>query len=122
MRTKRRVPVQNRKRFKWWIKNNYVFLIITGVVCLIVTLILILEIYQFERTRNMESLLNKSWSDIHWKQGGFSAQDIEILKRRYPNVNWEDSADRQKFYIIEERKRENRSRDRARERLRKEKE
>jgi hypothetical protein len=116
---RRRIRVQNRKRFKWWIRNNYIFLIIIGAVCLILTLILISEVYHFERTRNMESLLNKSWSDIHWKQGGFSAQDIETLKRRYPNVNWENSADRQKWYSIEERKKENRSRDRATEKLRK---
>ncbi|MGR3302277.1 MAG: hypothetical protein ACUZ8I_07210 [Candidatus Scalindua sp.] len=120
-KTKRRIPVQNRKRFKWWIKNNYIYLIIVGAVCLAMALILIFEVYQFERTRNMESLLNKSWKDIRWGQGGFSDQDIETLKRRYPNVNWEDTADRQRWHIKQERKRENRSRKRATEKFRREK-
>ncbi len=121
-RTKRKMPVRNSKRFKWWIKNNYKFLIIIGVVCLIVTLILVHEVYQFGRTRNMELLLNKSWREIYHGQGGFSLQDIETLKRRYPNVNWEDTTTGQHRYTTEERRRESRRRAGAKKKLRKRKE
>ncbi len=110
-----------RKRLKWWLKNNYIFLIIVGAVCLVAALILISEIFQFERTRNMETLLNKSWRDIRWGQGGLSDQDVETLKKRYPDVNWEDTADRQRWKLIQERERESRSRRRATESLRRDK-
>jgi len=122
-RPKRRLPdlPQPRKRFKWWIRNNYIFLIIVGVVCLIATLILIHEVFQFERTRNMESLLNKSWRDIRWGQGGLSDQDVETLKKRYPNVNWEDTADRQRWHTKQKNERRDRSMEKARESLRQEK-
>lgn len=97
IRTKRKVPdlPPPKKRFKWWIRNNYVFLIIVGVVCLIATLILIFEVSQYERTRNMEALLQKSRRSMRF--GGITDQDVEVLKKRYPNVNWDDQHDRQRW-------------------------
>jgi hypothetical protein len=84
-----------KKRLKWWIRNNYTFLIITGTVCLIVTLVLIFEISRYERTRNMEALLQKSRKDMRW--GGITDNDVEILKKQYPNINWNNSFDRERW-------------------------
>lgn len=120
VRNRKKIPdlPSPKKRFKWWIKNNYIYLIIVGVVCLAAALILISEVSQFERTRNMEALLNKSWHDIHWKQRGFSSQDMETLRKRYPNVNWEDSVDGQRRYKSENLKRERMGRLRAKKGIR----
>jgi hypothetical protein len=85
-----------RKRLKWWFKNNYMYLLIVGCVCLIAAIILISEVYQFEKTRNMEALLQKSRRDMHWK--GISDQDVEVLKKRYPDINWENQYDRERWH------------------------
>ena len=69
----------------------------------------------------MESLLNKSWKDIRWGQGGLTDQDVETLKKRYPNVNWEDTADRQRWHTKQKNERRDRSMEKARESLRQEK-
>ena len=116
-KTKRRVPVQNRKRFKWWIRNNYIFLMIAGAVCLILTLILIYEVSNFERTRNMEALLQKSRRDLHWKTG-ITDQDVEVLKKRYPNINWETTWDRSRWVKGNQAEKERRSEAKARQKLR----
>ena len=97
MRTKKkRISNQpsQKKKLKWWIRNNYAFLIIAGIVCLIATLVLIFEISRYERMRNMEALLQKSRRDMHWK--GISDQDVEVLKKRYPDINWENQYDRER--------------------------
>lgn len=62
--------------------------------------------------------MNKSWRDIHWKHGGFSDQDIETLKRAYPDVNWENTFDRKRWLDIQRGKREARSKARAKQKLR----
>ena len=97
-RARRRIPdvLSPKKRLKWWFKNNFLYLIIVGVVCLITALILISEISLFERTRNMEALLQKSRRDMHWK--GISDQDVEVLKKRYPDINWENQYDRERWH------------------------
>ncbi len=117
-KTRRRVPVQNRRKFKWWIRNNYIFLMIVGAVCLIITLILVYEISHFEKTRNMEALLQKSRQDIHWKTG-ITDQDVEILKKRYPNINWEKTWDRSRWVHGNEAMRERRSKAKVKQKLRK---
>ncbi len=96
-----------RKRLKWWLKNNYVYLLIVGGVCLIAAVILISEVYQFEKTRNMEALLQKSRKDMHWK--GISNRDVEVLKKRYPDINWESQYDRERWHRAEEVSREKRA-------------
>ena len=116
-RTKRRVLVQKRKRFKWWIRNNYIFLTIIGVICLIVAIIVIFEVYNFERTRNMEALLQKSRREMHW-ESGITDQDVEVLKKRYPNINWEENLERQRWLSGQKSIKEARSRDMARQKLR----
>ena len=95
--TKKRIYNQpsQKKRLKWWIRNNYTFLIITGIVCLIATLILIYEISRYERMRNMEALLQKSRIDMHW--GGITDSDVNVLKKRYPNINWDKQYDRYRW-------------------------
>jgi hypothetical protein len=84
-----------RKRLKWWFKNNYIYLIIVGGVCLAAALILIFKVSRFERTRNMEALLQKSRRQMHW--GGITDQDVEVLKKRYPNINWNNQFDRDRW-------------------------
>ncbi|MFQ5685364.1 MAG: hypothetical protein ACE5GV_01760 [Candidatus Scalindua sp.] len=116
-RRKRKIPVQKRKRYKWWIKNNYIFLMIVGVVCLIITLILIYEVSNFERTRNMEALLQKSRRDMHWEKG-ITDQDVEVLKKRYPNINWETTWDRSRWIGGKQEERERRSEAKAKQKLR----
>ncbi len=81
-----------KKRLKWWIRNNYMFLIIVGVVCLVAALILISEVSFFERTRNMEALLQKSRRSM--RRGGITDNDVEVLRKRYPDINWENQNDR----------------------------
>ena len=96
-RARRRIPdvLSPKKRLKWWFKNNFLYLIIVGVVCLITALILISEISLFERTRNMEALLQKSRKDMRW--GGITDRDVEILKKQYPNINWDNTYDRERW-------------------------
>ncbi len=91
---------------------------IVGAVCLIITLILVYEISHFERTRNMEVLLQKSRRDMHWKTG-MTDQDVEILKKRYPNINWEETWDRSRWVKGNQDARERRSERKAKQKLRK---
>ncbi len=111
MRTKKKMPELPRKRFKWWVKNNYLFLIIMGVVCLVAALILIFEVNRHERMRNMETLLQKSRRDMHW--GGITDQDVEVLKKRYPDINWDNQYDRERWQLGREHIKEKRARDKA---------
>ena len=120
MRRKKRIITNKlslKKRLKWRIKNNYVFLIIVGVVCLIATSILIYEVSRFERMRNMEVILQKTRRSMHWK-GGITDQDIEVLKKRYPNVNWENQHDRRRWMGTQKDHKELRSIEGAKRRLR----
>jgi hypothetical protein len=108
MRTKRKIPDPLRKRLKWWFKNNYMYLIIVGVVCLVAALILVFEVYRYERTRNMEALLQKSRRDMHWD--GITDQDVEVLKKRYPGINWDGQHDRVRWKHRQELDKERRAR------------
>ena len=95
--TKKRISNQpsQKKKLKWWIRNNYSFLIIAGIVCLIATLILIYEVSRWERMRNMEALLQKSRRDMHW--GGITDKDVEVLQKQYPDINWDSQFDRERW-------------------------
>ena len=109
--------MQNRKRFKWWVKNNYIYLIIVGVVCLVMALIIIHEVYNYNLITNMEALLQKSRREMHW-ESGITDQDVEVLKKRYPNINWEENLERQRWLSGQKSIKEARSRDMARQKLR----
>ncbi|MGR3294323.1 MAG: hypothetical protein ACUZ9M_09950 [Candidatus Scalindua sp.] len=118
MREKRKVlnlPPQ-KKRLKWWIKNNYLYLIIVGGVCLVAALILIFEVKRHERMRNMEILLQKSRRDMHW--GGITDQDVEVLKKRYPGINWDSQYDRVRWQKGKEYAKEKHARQKATQKLR----
>jgi hypothetical protein len=111
IKTRRKIPdlLSPTKKLKWWFKNNYLYLIIVGGACLIAALVLIFEINRHERTRNIEALLQKSRRDMHW--GGITDQDVEILKKRYPDINWNNQYDRERWqkggkYIKEKKARE----------------
>ncbi len=117
MKSRQKIPVPPRIKFKWWFKNNYIFLIIVGVVCLVAALILIFEVYRHERTRNMEALLQKSRRDMHWGSG-INDQDVEILKKRYPNVNWDNQYDRERWQRASKYIKEKRAKERAAQKLR----
>jgi hypothetical protein len=97
IREKRKIPdlPRPKKRLKWWFKNNYIFLLIMGGVCLATALVLIFEVYRYGRTRNMEALLQKSRKDMRW--GGITDRDVEILKKQYPNINWDNTYDRERW-------------------------
>ena len=111
---KRNVHVSNRKRFKWWIKNNIVFCIIVGIICIIVGFIFGMGAYNYARIDNVESLLGKDLRTIH-RVTGITDQDIEKLKKEHPNFNWEGTWDRQRWKKGIEENREERSRHRAKE-------
>ncbi len=116
MRTKRKIPVSPRTKFKWWFKNNYMYLIIVGVLCLVAALILIFEVYRHERMRNMEALLQKSRRDMHW--GGITDQDVEVLKKSYPDINWDKQHDRERWQKETQYMRERKARLKATQKLR----
>ncbi len=116
MRTKRKVPYLPRKRLKWWFKNNYVYLIIVGVVCLVAALVLIFEVRRHERMRNMEALLQKSRRDMHW--GGITDQDVEVLQKRYPDINWDNQYDRERWQKTNKYMKERRAKEKAAQKLR----
>ncbi len=116
MKTKKKIPIQTRVKFKWWFKNNYVFLIIVGAVCLVAALVLIFEVYRHERMRNMEALLQKSRRDMHW--GGITDQDVEVLKKRYPDINWDKQYDRVRWQSGTQYMKEKKARLKAKQKLR----
>ncbi len=116
MKTKKKIPISPRIKFKWWFKNNYIYLIIVGVVCLVAALILIFEVYRHERMRNMEALLQKSRRDMHW--GGITDQDVEVLKKRYPDINWDNQYDRERWLKTNEYMKERRAKEKAVQKLR----
>ncbi len=115
MKTKKKIPVTPGKKLKWWFRNNYKYLIVVGVVCLVAALILIFGVYRHERMRNMEALLQKSRREMHW--GGITDQDVEVLKKRYPDINWDNQYDRERWQKSNKYIKEKRARERAAQKL-----
>ena len=114
METKgRNVHLHHRKRLKWWLKNNYAFLIIIVIVCAIVALLFGIEAYNFERVKSMEAILDKDLRTIHRKTG-ITDLDIEKLKKAYPDFNWEETWDRQRWLSGKEQDRDRLRREKAR--------
>ena len=85
----------HRNRLKWKIRNNYVFFIIIAIICVITALVFTFKVYNFERDKNMQALLDTSRIKMHW--GGISDQDVETLRKVYPNFNWEKIWDRTRW-------------------------
>ncbi len=90
-----------RKSFKWWLKNNCVFIAIIIAICAVVALIFGYQVYNFQRVKNMEALLDRSSYDIHWKTG-ISDQDAEKLRQADPDFDWENTWDRERWRTNQE--------------------
>ena len=115
METKERsAHLPYRKRLKWWLKNNSIFLIIIAVICVIVALLVGIEIYNFEKVKSMEAILDKSYKTIH-RRTGITDQDLEKLKKAYPDFNWETAWDRERWLEGIEGERDRRQKEKARE-------
>ena len=102
----------HRNRLKWKIRNNYVFFIMIAIICVIMALVFAFEVYNYERDKSMEVLLDKSRGKMHW--GGITDRDVETLRKIYPNFNWEKAWDRTRWLSAEKQKQERRSREKAR--------
>lgn len=94
----------HRNRLKWKIRNNYVFFIIIAIICVIMALVFAFEVYNFERDKSMEALLDKSRGKMHW--GGITDRDAETLRKIYPNFNWEKTLDRTRWLEGEKQERD----------------
>ena len=70
------------------------------------------EVYNFERDKSMEALLDKSRRQMHW--GGVTDRDVETLRKTYPNFNWEKTWDRTRWLERNEQERDILQREKAR--------
>ncbi len=121
METKKRtVHAHHRKNPKWWLRNNYVFFAIIGAICMILALTFTFMVYNFEKEKSMQALLDKSKREIHFGIG-ITDLDVEILKEAYPNFNWEKTWDRSRFLSSLKKLKEDRSRSMANEKFRRKK-
>ena len=59
----------------------------------------------------MEAVLQKSRRDMHW--GGITDQDVEVLKKIYPGINWDHQYDRERWQKGVESMREKRAKEKA---------
>lgn len=103
----------HRKRLKWEIRSNFVFFIIVGVICIIVGFIFGMIVYNYARIDSMETLLDKDLRTLH-RVTGMTDEDIEKLKKEYPNFNWENTWDRQRWLEWKEKERDRLRREKAR--------
>lgn len=110
---KRHGNATDRIRFKWWIKNNFIFLLIIGIICVIVALIFGTQVYNFQRMKNMETILGKNTREIH-RRTGLTDEDVEKLKNAHPEFNWEGTWDRERWQSGVEAAKERRSGESAR--------
>jgi len=111
---KRNVHGYRRKKLKWALRNNFIFFVIVGVICIIVGVIFGKMVYNYTRIESMETLLGKTRHTLH-RVTGMTDQDIEKLKKEYPNFNWEETWDRQRWLRGTKKMREDRGRKRAEE-------
>jgi len=109
---KRNVHGYHRKRLKWAIRNNAVFFVIVGVICIIVGFVFGMVVYNYARIDSMETLLDKDMRTLH-RVTGMTDEDIEKLKKEYPDFNWEGTWDRSRWKKGMEEVREEKSRRRA---------
>ncbi len=85
-----------RKRLKWMIRNNLVYCIIVGTICIAIGYLLAIKAYNHRRVKNMETILGKDLRTIH-RITGLTDHDVEKLRKEYPNFNWEGTWDRQRW-------------------------
>ena len=111
---KRHTRSVHRKRLKWAMRSNFAFFVIVGVICIVIGFIFGKAVYNHARMNSMETLLGKDLRTLHWVTG-MTDEDIEKLKKTYPNFNWEGTWDRHRWKIGNENNREKRSGDRAKE-------
>ncbi len=115
METKNRnVHSYHRKRLKWAVRNNFVFIVIVGTICIIVGLIYAMEIYNYGRIKRVETLLGKDVHTIH-RITGMTDEDIKKLQKEYPDFNWEGTWDSQRWKQAIEKESKARSRLKAKE-------
>ena len=74
-------------------------------------LVFAFEVYNFERDKSVEALLDKSRRKMHW--GGITDRDVETLRKTYPNFNWENTWDRTRWLEGKEHEREKLQRKKA---------
>lgn len=84
------------KRLKWMIRNNLVFFVIVGTICIVIGYLLAIKAYNHRRVKNMETILGKDFRTIH-RITGLTDHDVEKLRKEYPNFNWEGTWDRQRW-------------------------
>ncbi len=53
---------------------------------------------------------------MHW--GGITDQDVEVLKKRYPDINWDNQYDRERWQNTNKYKKERRAKEKAAQKLR----
>ncbi len=111
---KRNTRGVHRKRLKWAVRNNFVFFVFVGVICIIVGFIFGKTVYNYARINSMETLLGKNLRTLH-RVTGMTDEDIAKLKKAYPNFNWEGTWDRHRWKVGKEEDRKLRSGDRAKE-------
>ena len=111
---KRHIHSHHRKELKWAVRNNLVFFIIAGIIRIIVGLIFGLEAFNYGRVKRVESLLGKNFHTMH-RVTGMTNEDVEKLRKEYPNFNWEGTWDRDRWIRGNEEMRETRSKHRAKE-------
>ena len=104
----------NRKKLKWAIRNNFVFFVIAGIICIIIGLIFGKGVFNYERVKSVESLLGKTVHTIH-RRTGLTDADVEKLRNEHPDFDWEGTWDRQRWQSGVERQKEERSQMKARE-------
>ncbi len=85
----------HRNRLKWKIRNNYIFFIIIAIICAIVASVFAFKVYNLERQKSMEALLDKSRRKMHW--GGITDRDVDKLRKVYPNFDWDNTYDRERW-------------------------
>ena len=114
---KRNTSGFHQKRLKWAVRNNFAFFVIVGVICIVIGFIFGKAVYNHARINSMETLLGKNLQTLH-RVTGMTDEDIEKLKKAYPNFNWEGTWDRHRWKIVNENNREIRSGKRAKEKYR----
>ncbi len=111
---KRNIRSFHRKKLKWALRNNFVFFVIVGVICIVIGFIFGKTVYNHARINSMETLLGKDRRTLH-RVTGMTDEDIAKLKKAYPNFNWEGTWDRHRWKTGKEENKKIRSGKRAKE-------
>lgn len=55
-----------------------------------------IELYNYERVKSMEAILDKTLKTIH-RRTGMTDRDVQKLRKVYPDFNWENTWDRERW-------------------------